>query len=202
MIHLYGSPVSTCTRKVLTSLLETNTPYEMHAIDFAQREHKGAPHLSRQPFGQVPAIDDEGFVLFESRAICRYVSAKANDQLTPVTLKERALMDQWSSVEQSNVSPHAMKFVYHFIFKRPQEQAVLDAAQAALELAFSVLSKPLASQPFLCGDKLTIADIGHMPYLELLPSTPIKESIEKFPHVQAWSQRLRERDSWRKITGR
>ena len=79
---------------------------------------------------------------------------------------------------------------------------MLDAAQAALELAFSVLSKPLASQPFLCGDKLTIADIGHMPYLELLPSTPIKESIEKFPHVQAWSQRLRERDSWRKITGR
>ena len=202
MIHLYGSPVSTCTRKVLTALLETNTPYELHVIDFAQREHKAEPHVSRQPFGQVPAIDDEGFVLFESRAICRYVSAKANDLLTPVTLRERALMDQWSSVEQTNVSPHAMKFVYHFIFKRPQEQAVLDAAQAALELAFGVLSKPLATQPFLCGDKLTIADIGHMPYLELLPSTPIKESLEKFPHVLSWSQRLRERDSWRKITGR
>jgi glutathione S-transferase len=202
MIQLYANPMSTCTRKVLMALLETSTPYEMNVIDFAQRQHKAEAHLSRQPFGQIPAIEEDGFVLFESRAICRYVSAKANDQLIPVTLQERALMDQWSSVEQTNVSPHAMKFVYHFIFKRPQEQAVLDAAQAALELAFSALSKPLATQPFLCGDKLTIADIGYMPYLELLPNTPIKESLAKFPHVLAWSGRLRERESWRKITGR
>lgn len=184
------------------ALLETNTPYQMNVIDFAQREHKGEAHLSRQPFGQVPAMEEDGFVLFESRAICRYVSAKANDALTPVTLRDRALMDQWSSVEQSNVSPHAMKFIYHYVFKRPQEQAVLDAAQAALELAFSALSKPLATQNFLVGDKLSIADIGYVPYLELLPTTPVKDSLEKFPHVVAWSGRLRERESWRKITGR
>jgi glutathione S-transferase len=202
MIQLYANPVSTCTRKVLMALLETNTPYQMNVIDFAQREHKGEAHLSRQPFGQVPAMEEDGFVLFESRAICRYVSAKANDALTPVTLRDRALMDQWSSVEQSNVSPHAMKFIYHYVFKRPQEQAVLDAAQAALELAFSALSKPLATQNFLVGDKLSIADIGYVPYLELLPTTPVKDSLEKFPHVVAWSGRLRERESWRKITGR
>jgi glutathione S-transferase len=202
MIQLYGSPFSTCTRKVLMALLETQTPYEMHVIDFAVREHKGEAHVARQPFGQVPAIEDDGFVLFESRAICRYVSAKANDALVPVTLRDRALMDQWSSVEQSNVSPHAMKFIYHYVFNRPQEQAVLDAAQASLELAFAALSKPLASQAFLVGDKLSIADIGYMSYLELLPTTPVQASLEKFPHVVAWSTRLRERDTWRKIVGR
>jgi hypothetical protein len=41
-----------------------------------------------------------------------------------------------------------------------------------------------------------------MPYLELLPTTPIQASLEKFPHVVAWSSRLRERDTWRKIAGR
>lgn len=199
MIQLYGSPFSTCTRKVLMALLETSTPYEMNVVDFAQREHKAEPHLSRQPFGQIPAIDDGGFVLFESRAICRYVSAKANDALVPVTLQGRALMDQWSSVEQSNVSPHAMKFIYHYVFQRAQEQAVLDAAQAALELAFAALSKPLATQPFLAGDKLTIADVGYTSYLELLPKTPIQAVLQKYPHVVAWSSRLRERDSWRRI---
>lgn len=202
MIQLYGNPLSTCTRKVLTALLETKTPYEMHVIDFAKAEHKQEPHISRQPFGQIPAIDDGGFVLFESRAICRYVSAKAGDQLIPSSLKERALMDQWSSVEQSNVSPHAMKFIYHYIFKRPQEPAVLEAAEAALEKAFAALSKPLATQTFLVGDKLTIADIGHMPYLELLGSTPVQAKLEKYPHVVAWWGRLRERESWRKVTGR
>ncbi len=184
------------------TLLETQTPYEMNAIDFAKGQHKAEPHVSRQPFGQVPAIDDDGFALFESRAICRYLSAKANDALVPVTLRDRALMDQWLSVEQTNFSPHAMKFIFHHVFKRPQEQAVLDTAQAALELAFAALSKPLSTQPFLVGDKLTLADIGYLPYLELLPVTPVQSSLEKFPHALAWASRLRERDTWRKIAGR
>lgn len=202
MIKLYGNPLSTCTRKVLTALFETGTPYEMHVIDFAKREHKQEPHLSRQPFGQIPAIDDDGFMLFESRAICRYISAKSGDKLVPATIKERALMDQWSSVEQSNFSAPAMKFVYHFVFRRPQEQAVLDAALASLETAFSALEKPLTSQPFLAGEKFTIADIGYMPYLDHLVKMPeVKAKLEKYPHVESWWGRLRERESWRKVTG-
>lgn len=202
MIRLFGSPLSTCTRKVLTALLETDTAYELNVIDFAKREHKQEPHLSRQPFGQIPAIDDDGFNLFESRAICRYISAKAGGQLTPATLPARATMEQWISVEQSNFSPHAMKFVYHYVFKRPQEPAVLENAEAALEMAFSALSKPLAAQPFLVGDQFTIADIGYMPYLEHFASTPVQQKLERFPHLVAWWGRLRERESWRKITGR
>lgn len=184
------------------SLLETKTPYELHVIDFVKREHKQEPHLSRQPFGQVPAIEDEGFKLFESRAICRYVSAKAGDLLVPTTLQERALMDQWSSVEQTNFSPHAMKFVYHYVFKRPQEPAVLEAAESALELALSALSKPLASQPFLTGKTFSVADIGYMPYLEHLQNLPFKAKLEQFPHVLRWWGELRERPSWLKISGR
>jgi glutathione S-transferase len=202
MIQLFGSPGSTCTRKVLTALYETGTEFQLNLVDLAKREHKEPAHLARQPFGQVPAIDDGGFMLFESRAICRYVSAKARDQLVPSTLQERALMDQWSSVEQTNVSPHAMKFVYHYVFKRPQEQAVLDLAEAALDKAFAALSSPLAKQTFLVGEQFTIADLGHMPYLEYLEQTPIKEKLPKYPHVAAWWGRLRERDSWRKVTGR
>ncbi len=76
---------------------------------------------------------------------------------------------------------------------------LFDNALAALELAFTALSKPLASQQFLAGEKLTIADIGYMPYLEALQTTPVQASLEKFPHVVAWSKRLRERPSWRKI---
>jgi len=202
MIQLYGNPLSTCTRKVLTALLETDTPYQMHVIDFAKREHKQEPHLSRQPFGQIPAINDDGFELFESRAICRYISAKSGDKLVPSSIKERALMDQWSSVEQSNFSAPAMKFVYHFIFKRPQEQAVLDSALASLETAFSALDKPLSARPFLAGEKFTIADIGYMPYLDHLAKMPeVSAKLEKHPHVEAWWGRLRERASWRKITG-
>jgi glutathione S-transferase len=187
---------------VLTALLETGTAYELCVIDFAKREHKQEPHLSRQPFGQIPAIDDDGFNLFESRAICRYDNAKAGGRLVPSALREQALMEQWISVEQSNFSPHAMKFVYHYVFKRPQEPVVLEAAEAALDKALHALSKPLSTQPYLVGEQFTIADIGYMPYLEHFAATPIQQKLEQFPHVVAWWARLRERESWRQITGR
>lgn len=201
MIQLYGHPSSTCTRKVLTALVETETPYHLNLVDLGKGEHKQQPHLGRQPFGQIPTIEDGGFELFESRAICRYLSAKAGDKLTPGDLKRRAVMDQWLSVEQSNFSPSAMKFIYHHVFKRPQDAAVLEAAGAMVEKTLGVLSRPLAEGAFLVGDQFTIADIGYMPYLGYMMATPARAIIEKFPHVVAWWSRVSARPSWVKVTG-
>jgi glutathione S-transferase len=202
MIKLYGNPNSTCTRKVMTVMAETGTPYEMSVIDLSKREHKQKPHTDRQPFGQIPTIEDDGFALFESRAICRYVSGKAESPLLPKNLQARATMEQWISVEQSNFSPNAMKFIYQYIFKRPQDPAVLEAANVMLDKTFSVISVVLAKSPFLAGDTFTIADIVYMPYLEYLMLSPAKETFEKHPHVVAWWNRVSERPSWRKVVGR
>ncbi|HET9954229.1 MAG TPA: glutathione binding-like protein [Polyangiaceae bacterium] len=202
MIHVYGHPLSTCTRKVLTSLVETNTPYELHVVDFAKNEHKQEPHILRQPFGQVPAINDEGFELFESRAICRYISRKADNRLTPADPKACALMDQWLSIEQSNFSPAAMKFVYHYVFQRPQEDSVLEGATKMLETCYGVMSSALEKSSFLVGEQFTIADIGYMPYIEYMLGSPAKATLDKFPRVSAWWQRVSERPSWRKVTGK
>ena len=66
MLTVYGHPMSTCTRKVLMTLAEDEIPFEMSLVDFATGAHKKEPHLGRQPFGRIPAIDDDGFQLFES----------------------------------------------------------------------------------------------------------------------------------------
>lgn len=202
MFRVFGNPASGGTRKVLAVLHETSTPFDFELIDFAKREHKQPAFLARQPFGQVPAIDDDGFVLFEARAICRYVSAKAGDPLVPKPLRERALMDQWCSVEQANLAPNVMKFVYHHVFRRQQEQAALDAASAMLEQTLAVLSKPLATQPYLVGDAFSLADLFCLPYLEYLNATPMGPLVAQFPAVAAWWARLRERPSWRRVMDR
>src|SRR5678815_1063768 len=175
MIKLYGSPLSTCTRKVLMTLAETTTPFEMNVIDFATGAHKKEPHVSRQPFGRIPAIDDDGFEMFESRAIARYVAEKAKSPLVPSDLKARAKMEQWISIETSEFATHAMKFVYEHTFKRKQEQPVLDAAAAALQTTLRVMNDQLAKTPFVSGESFTIADIGYMPYLEYVMASPAKE---------------------------
>ena len=202
MLKIFGHPMSTCTRKVLMTLHENGTPYELTTVDFATGEHKQPAHLARQPFGQLPALDDEGFGLYESRAMARYLNDKASGKLVPTDPKARALMEEWISIETSNFTPHAMKFIYNYTFQRPQEPAVLEAAGAGLEKALTIMEERLAKSPFLAGNELTLADICFMPYIEYAMGTPVKDTFAKFPHVSSWWNKISERPTWRKTAGR
>jgi glutathione S-transferase len=202
MIKLYGHPMSTCTRKVLTTLAETNTPYELTVVDFGKGEHKQQPHMSRQPFGQVPTIDDDGFTLYESRAIARYINEKVGGNLVPKDAAGRARMEQWISIETSNFSGAAMKFVYEYVFKRPQTPETLQAAEKQVDLALDVMERELAEQPFLAGAQFSLGDICFMPYLEYVQASPLKENIAKRGKVADWWSRISGRPSWKKVTGR
>src|SRR5215467_5096674 len=156
-MKIFGHPMSTCTRKVLMTLAETNQPHEFVLVDFAKGEHKQAPHTDRQPFGQVPAMQDGDFAMYESRAMCRYINDKVNGSLVPRDLRDRARMDQWISIESENFSGNVMKFVFHHMFKRQQAPEVLETAGANLDKALAVIDRQLATSPFIAGDAFTLA---------------------------------------------
>lgn len=201
MLKLFGSPVSTCTRKVLATLNETKTPFDFVAIDFAKGEHKAPAHVARQPFGQVPALDDDGFKMYEARAMARYVDAKAGGSLTPKDIQGRARMEQWISVETENFSVPAMKFIYHSVFKREQPAEVLTKAAAGLDVAYGAMERQLAETPYLAGETISIAEYCYAPYLEYLPATPAAAKLDEYPHVKKWWAAVRERPAWRKTIG-
>ena len=200
-MKLYGHPYSTCTRKVLLTLAETNTPHEMIVVDFAKGEHKQQPHLSRQPFGQVPAIDDDGYKLFESRAIARYINQKVRGPLVPTDVQEFGRMEQWISIETSDFSGPAMKFIFQHTFQRPQSDEVLREAGKSLDLALEVMDARLALAPHFAGTQFSLADICFMPYVGYLMSSPLQERIARHSRVDAWWRRVSERSSWKKIAG-
>jgi glutathione S-transferase len=201
-MKLFGHPASTCTRKVLMTAHETNTALELVVVDFAKGEHKQPAHLARQPFGQIPAIDDDGFHLYESRAIARYIDGKRGGALTPKDLQGRALMEEWISIETSNFTPHAMKFIYHAVFKREQTPEVLKSAGASLDIVYGVLERGLAQGPFLLGKTLTIADICFAPYLEYLALTPAASKLTEHPRVAAWWSAISDRPTWHQTIGK
>jgi len=201
-MKIFGHPGSTCTRKVLLTLNETNTPFELVLVDFAKGEHKQPAHLARQPFGQVPALEDDGLSMYESRAMARYIDAKAGSPLTPKDLPGRAVMEQWISVETSNFASHAMKFIYHSVFGREQTPEVLKVAGSALDTAYGVLERQLAKQPFLAGSAFSLAEVCFAPYLEYLAITPAASKLAEHPHVAAWWATVSERAAWRKTIGR
>ena len=201
-MKIYGHPMSTCTRKVLMTLGETNTPYELVVVDLLKGEQKQPAQLARQPFGKVPALEDGDFEMYESRAMCRYINDKANGSLVPRDLRARASMEQWISVETENFSGNVMKFVFHHMFHRQQAPEVLETAGGNLDKALAVMDKQLAKHPFIAGETFTIADISFMPYLEYGMVTPAKDRISGHARVAAWWSKISERPTWRKVAGR
>jgi glutathione S-transferase len=202
MLKIYGSPMSTCTRKVLMTLAENETPFEMNVVDFMKGEHKLEANLRRQPFGRMPSLDDDGFEMFESRAMCRYLNEKYRGHLIPTDVHARAKMEQWISVETSEFTDHAMKFIYNFVFHRAQDAAVMERAEQGLAATCTVMQAQLAKTPFLAGSDFTLADIVYMPYLEYAMQTPAKEIVGKYPHVTSWWNKISERPTWRKVAGK
>lgn len=201
MLKIYGHPASICTRKVTMTAAESNVPYELDLVDFTKGEHKAPAFVARQPFGRMPAIEDDGFELFESRAIARYINEKAGGRLAPTTLQDKARMEQWISVETSEYNGNAMKFIYQYIFQRTQEAAVLEAAASGLRTTLGAMEKQLAKTPFLVGSEFTLADICFMPCTEYLMATPAKDIFAAFPSVLAWWARVSARPTWKKATG-
>lgn len=209
-MKLFGHPMSTCTRKVLTVLAEKGQKAEFVTVDIMKGEGKSEEHLPRQPFGQVPAIDDDGFALYESRAIMRYLDKKLpGTKLTPTDPHGEARMEQWISVEQSNFSGPAMKVAFQTFFNpflgKPVDEAALAEGKAGLARALPVLDKQLAKTPYLAGDEFTLADITYMPYLEYVYAGnggKGGEIVAPFERVDAWWKKISDRASWKTATGK
>ncbi|KAG9007847.1 hypothetical protein FRB90_009202, partial [Tulasnella sp. 427] len=205
VLTIIGHPISTCTRRVKTVLIEKGVDYKLQTIDWANGEHKSEAHLQKQPFGQVPVlIDEDGFTLFESRAITRYIAAKYANQGTkllpdPSDLKAVALLEQAASIEQADFDPYASGIAYEKVFyprrgiptdeKRLQQH--IDTLNAKLDGYERILSK----QKYLAGDELTVVDLWHLPYAEM--SEKFAPQVwESHPKVNAWYKALKERPSW------
>lgn len=206
-MKLYGHPMSTCTRKVLTVLAEKNHKFDFEVLDFAKADHKQPAHLARQPFGQVPAIDDDGFILYESRAIARYLDETLpGTKLTPSSAKERALMEQWISVEASNFTPPAMKVIFQSLFNpmfgKAIDEAVVAEGREATNKVVEILDRHLAGKDFFVGSQFTLADICYMPYVDYLFVAKHGDLITNHKNMAAWWNRVSELKSWRIATGK
>jgi glutathione S-transferase len=203
---VYGHPASTCTRKVLCTLYEKRAEFDYVIVDITTGEQKSPEHLARHPFGVVPTIDDDGFTLYESRAIIRYLDQKIpGESLTPESMQLRAFMEQWISVETSYFTPPAMKAImniwYASMSGTAPDQSVIDAGLIGAAKALDVLEKSLPANGYLVSD-FSLADICYAPYFQYLEDMKLGAIITDRPRVAAWWDRIKARPSWQKAIGR
>ncbi|TFY82133.1 hypothetical protein EWM64_g1877 [Hericium alpestre] len=222
VLKLHGSPHSTCTSRVVVVLKEKNVPYEIVPVDLGAGEHKSATFLEHQPFGQVPYLVrtpppttpldhpylicsdfqvDDGFELYESRAIARYIAAKWASQgtsLIPTEVKALGRFEQAASIEQSNFDAFAAPLAFEKTFKpmfgqTPDEARIVELS-GQLDAKLAAYDKILAKQKYLAGDEITLADLFHLPYGDLVQSA--LDVFSKYPNVLRWWKEISSRPSW------
>ncbi|KAJ7624258.1 glutathione S-transferase, partial [Mycena polygramma] len=123
--------------------------------------------------------------------------------LIPTNLKENALLEQAAAVELTNFDPSASKAGLQFFHKSasiPFDQAVVDAALPVLDNKLDGYGRNLAKHRYLAGDKLTLADIFHLPYGPLVASGD-PEIFQRRPNVARWYNELVARPSWLAFEG-
>ncbi|WP_437280175.1 glutathione S-transferase N-terminal domain-containing protein [Sorangium sp. So ce375] len=203
-MKIYGLAMSTCTQRALIVLAEKGSEAELVPVDLMKGEHKQPAYLARHPFGVIPVLDDDGFTVYESRAIMRYLDQRLGGApLTPSDPKARAQMEQWISVEQSYFSPHVLTIIHQRLLgpmrgAQPDE-AVVDQAKGEIAKAFDVVGKALAKQEYLAGEAFSLADVSWMPYVQYLFVTGTGDVVTSNDHVNAWWKRVSARPSWKRV---
>jgi len=208
-VKVFGSAAFTNVARVLVCLEEVGAEYEVVEVDFHDMEHKGPEHLARNPFGQVPAFQDGDLMLFQSRAISRYVLRKyrtpddGTNLLRDGDLPGSALVDAWLDVEALQYEPavHAV-FVQHRVVPAlggtPDEKAIGENVEK-LRKVLEVYEARLGERRYLAGDAVSLADLSHFPYTHYFMGMPYAAVFDAFPRVRAWWQDLVTRPAVRKV---
>ncbi|KAF8711471.1 hypothetical protein AX14_013276 [Amanita brunnescens Koide BX004] len=207
VLTLYGWSISACTQGVASVLLEKKVSFKYVEIDTRKGEHRSAEYMKKQPFGRVPVLDDDGFILYESRAISRYIATKYADQgtpLIPTDPKANALFEQAASIEASNFDPSASRIAWekvckHFYSGLQTDEAQVEKHVATLSERLDVYEQILSKQKYLAGDELTLADLFHLPFGTKLYAAGHGDLIDSRPHVKSWFEKLTKRESWQAV---
>ena len=198
-IHTFiGSPFG---RAVQATCIEKRAPYRLSPLK--PGEHRAPAHLARHPFGKAPTIDDDGFVLFETQAILRYLDQVFPEPaLTPADPKARARMNQaLAIVDCYFFRPEAgVGLVFNRViaprFGMPVDEAAVAASLPGARQCVEVLSGLLGNGPYFAGDSLSLADLQVGPQLSLLAGSAEGADMIKGTPIEPWLARLNARPSF------
>jgi glutathione S-transferase len=199
MLKLWGRVNSINVQKVLWALDELRVPCERTDAGMQFGVVNDPFYRKMNPNGRVPTIDDDGFVLWESNAIVRYLCAKHGaGTLWPNDLRRRADSDRWMDWATSTVQP-AITPVFWGLVRTPPEKRDLKAITEGvkkLHEAFQVLEQSLEGKHYVCGDAFSMGDIPIGVYVCRWKALDIQRP--NLPNVEAYYRRLQQRPAFRK----
>jgi glutathione S-transferase len=186
-IKLHRHPLSGHSHRAQLALSLLGVPHELVDVDLMKGAHKAPEFVKLSPFGQVPVLDDDGTIVFDSNAILVYLALKydADRVWLPRDAKGQADVQAWLSVAAGQIAfgPAAARLITVFGAKYNPED-VIGRAHGLLR----VMDAQLASRSFLLGTTATLADIAGYSYISAAPEGNV--DLSPYPNVRAWLERV------------
>ena len=200
-MKIHADPITVNCKKVLAGLQLMGADYELVHVDYFQGAQKAEPFISLNPNASVPAMVDNGFVLWESNAILQYAADKlGNDAVYPTSLQQRADVNRWLLWVSAHWFPSCYVYLVENCVKPllggAPDPAILAAQDERFHKLAGILDQRLARNTWVAGDHATIADIAlaapmHLHGWQQLPLTPhrhltrwLTEQVEALPSWQ------------------
>jgi glutathione S-transferase len=194
MLTLYGTPFSPRVNKLRYVLNYLELPYEHVPSSPMSGETRTPEFLKMHPAGKIPVIDDDGFYLFESMAIARYLASKTGSAIYPSELKARALVEQWCDFATAHVEGALLKVFFNRVMVNiPAVGATVDERSLADGLAWldrylPIVEQQLTAHNYLVGMDLSLADFVLLTALD--PVEAVQVSLDGYPRITAWRKGL------------
>src|SRR5882672_6882705 len=199
MLRIWGRVNSVNVKKALWCAEELALKYDRVDAGMQFGVTKTPGYLRMNPNSLVPTIEDDGFILWESHTVVRYLSAKHGmGKLCPSDLKARADAERW--MDWAFTFQNAMRNVFWGLIRTPAEKRDAKAIEEGRKKSIELLAIPesvLAGRKYLTGNTFTMGDIPLGCEMQRYMRVPIERP--KSPAVEAWFERLRERPAFRKI---
>jgi glutathione S-transferase len=174
---VYNIPGSPFGRAVLATLEEKRASYRVSAV--APGTMRTEPHISRHPFGRVPVLEHDGFMLYESQAMLRYLDrVLPTPLLTPDEPKAAARMDQamnindWYLFQGVNTVIGFHRVIGPRVMGLTPDESAIAAAMPKAHAVCNELARLLGGQPYFAGEAVTLADLLLAPQLDIIAATP------------------------------
>ncbi|MBY0278684.1 glutathione S-transferase family protein [Candidatus Binatia bacterium] len=194
MLRLHSHPLSTFSRRVRIALLEKKIPHEIVEIDMAAKQHRSPEYLKLNPYGRVPTLEEDGFVLYESTAILEYLELTRPDEpLLPPDPRGRALAAMHVKLCDIQLARQTTTLIFpkRFLPKERWDEKAMAQAKAEIEKHLAILEGQLGGKQWMVGDRYGMVEVCYTPLVQFLDLMEIAPP----PAVAAWVERMLSRES-------
>ena len=200
-VRIWGRLSSVHVQKVVWCADELGLAYERIDVGGSFGGNRTPEYLAMNPNGLVPVLEEDGFVLYESNAIVRYLAARDSRRaLWPEDLRKRADADRWMDWQATAFTP-AMRDAFMQLVRTPAEKrnaALVEASRAESERLAAILDAQLSRNRYVTAGGFTAADIVVGCAAHRWLNLPLAR--EPRPHIERWYAELKSRPGSRQVT--